>query len=111
VVLVAFSSATLLHSIWCYYFIIYLDLGISGAAFANLLHAFMCFIITSIFLSYFAESKVPLLSLKLGIFDKAHVINYLEIGLPSIFMVCLEWWGFEIIVLMSGMFSETGVAA
>jgi Na+-driven multidrug efflux pump len=51
------------------------------------------------------------MSLKLGIFDKAHVRNYLEIGLPSIFMVCLEWWGFEIIVLMSGMFSETGVAA
>ena len=111
IVFYAFSSATLFHSGWCYLFIIYMDLGLAGAAFANCVHAFICFIVTTIYTSFYADQKVPILSLMPGVLDKSHVNNYLEIGVPSIGMICLEWWGFEVIVLMSGVFSDTGVAA
>jgi MATE family multidrug resistance protein len=111
IVFYAFSSATVLHSIWCYIFIIEMDLGITGAAFANLIHAFCCFIITAIYLTWFAAEPIPFFSCLPGTFAWSHVKPYLAIGTPSILLICLEWWGFEVLVLMSGVFSNTAVAA
>lgn len=111
IVFYAFTVATLLHSFWCYLFILHLDLGIMGAAFANLIHAFSCFIITAVYLSFKAIHTIPFFSIVPGTFDLDYVRSYIAIGMPSIALICLEWWGFEVMVLMSGVFSSTAVAA
>lgn len=111
IVFYAFTVATVLHSFWCYLFIIWLDLDIMGAAFANLIHAFSCFIVTAVYLTTKATQKVPFLSVTPGTFNRDYVKSYLVIGTPSILLICLEWWGSEIMVLMAGLFSSTAVAA
>jgi len=111
IVFYAFLSATIAHSIWCFIFIIYLDLGIVGAAFANLIHAFTCFIVTQLYLSFYSASPISFLNFLPDTFSRDKVTSYLAIGLPSILLICLEWWGIEILVLMSGVFSSTAVAA
>jgi MATE family multidrug resistance protein len=100
-----------MHSVWCYVFIIRLELDIAGAALANLMHAFCCFIITAIYLSWYAKQPIPFFSCLPGTFKLQHIKTYLAIGTPSILLICLEWWGFEVLVLMSGIFSSTAVAA
>ena len=88
-----------------------MNLAIVGAALANLIHAFSCFIITALYLSNFATNKIALFSFLPETFALKHVKSYLRIGLPSIVLICLEWWGFEVLVLMSGVLSSTAVAA
>jgi multidrug resistance protein, MATE family len=36
---------------------------------------------------------------------------YLKIGIPSAFMVCFEWWAFEILVVFSGYISIPALAS
>ena len=86
-------------------------MGIMGAAFANLIHAFSCFIITALYLCKHAPFKIPSFKFLPGTLEKSHIQSYLSIGVPSILLICLEWWGIEILVLMSGVFSSTAVAA
>ncbi|ONK66341.1 uncharacterized protein A4U43_C06F6730 [Asparagus officinalis] len=35
-----------------------------------------------------------------------HVFNFLELAIPSAFMTCLEYWSFEMVVLLSGLLSN-----
>jgi multidrug resistance protein, MATE family len=37
--------------------------------------------------------------------------SYLKIGIPSAFMVCFEWWAFEILVVFSGYISIPALAS
>lgn len=39
------------------------------------------------------------------------LLDYLKLGLPSIGMVCLEWWSFEIMTLFAAYTSLTATAS
>jgi multidrug resistance protein, MATE family len=112
VVMNAVSFSTLLHIFWCWLFIIKLDLGITGAAMANGVHTFTCLAISQFGMRFQIEPRVPIISVPtLEMFQSKRTSQYLKLGLPSIGTICLEWWGIEILVMMSGVFSTTAVAA
>ena len=35
------------------------------------------------------------------------VKSYMSLGLPSILMSCLDWWVFEVMIIVSGNFGVT----
>ena len=39
------------------------------------------------------------------------VMNYLKLGLPTMVMLCTEWWAFEILILLSGLISVRAQAS
>ena len=44
-------------------------------------------------------------------FDMSEICNYLRIGVPGMFMLCFEWWAFELLAIFSGLISITDLAA
>ena len=32
------------------------------------------------------------------------IIDYVKIGAPSTFMICLDWWAWELSIMISGTF-------
>lgn len=44
-------------------------------------------------------------------FDIQGLITFLKMGIPSIGMICLEWWSFEILILFSAYISMTATSA
>ena len=43
-------------------------------------------------------------------FELAGLREYLKVGIPSIGMLCFEWWSFEVMILISAMLSIKAVA-
>jgi MATE family multidrug resistance protein len=39
------------------------------------------------------------------------ISSYLKIGIPSLIMLCLEWWSFEVLAIMAGYISLEATAA
>jgi len=37
--------------------------------------------------------------------------NYLRVGVPGMFMLCFEWWAFELLAIFSGLLSVKDLAA
>ena len=37
--------------------------------------------------------------------------SYLRVGIPSLVMLCLEWWSFEVLAFMAGYISLEATAA
>ena len=44
-------------------------------------------------------------------FDSTEICTYLKIGVPGMFMLCFEWWAFELLAIFSGLISVTDLAA
>ena len=99
-----------MHFLWCYIFIGMLDLRVTGAAIAT----------NITFIMNMAISDVILLSSKE--FELTRVLeewkmlfsgwsDYLRIGIPSVIMLCGEWWAFEILAILSGIIGIADLAA
>ncbi|GKB37808.1 DETOXIFICATION 16-like protein [Tanacetum coccineum] len=66
-----------------------------STGFASLLHVILCWILVSKF--GFGSSSA---ALSVGI---SYWINVVILGIPSALMVCLEYWSYEFLVLLSGI--------
>ena len=47
----------------------------------------------------------------LKIFDVEGLKHYASIGIPAALMLCIEWWAFEITVILAGYMSITDQAS
>ena len=107
-----FGISASLHVGWGYLFVIKWDMGVSGAAIA-------AFITHNTLLVLFHYSVVRL-SPELGV-TKRHLLvptreslrgwmQFFETGLPAMLQLCLEWWFWEITVILSGFVSPAAQA-
>ncbi|XP_057965449.1 protein DETOXIFICATION 14-like isoform X2 [Malania oleifera] len=97
------SCATLcFHVLLCWALVFKFDLGNVGAALANGVSCWLNVIGLGLYMKYSSaceKSRVP--------FSKDVFLSigeFFRLAIPSAVMVCLEWWSFELLILLSGLF-------
>lgn len=90
------------HLGFCYYLVIVQDQGIQGIGYASTLSNLLIY--SGIII--YTRSQNDILEVvhwpDAQIFNYEGVMQYMKLGLPSAGMLCIEWWSFEIVVLLSG---------
>jgi MATE family multidrug resistance protein len=94
----------LLHPLWCYIFMVVFDFGVEGAALSLVISQ----LINVIFGSYYIYIIKPLPE-SIFMFYKQSFRgwwNYLKISIPSAFLMCAEWWAWEILAVIAATLSQ-----
>ncbi len=102
-------SATL-HVLWCYIFVSCLELQLIGVAISNTLTALINLIAMTLYVTLFLPE------LKEGWFlpNKEAFVNlfeYLKVSVPTMLMMCFEWWSFEVQTYFASLISVDSTAA
>lgn len=93
------------HYLWCYVFVVYLDLELIGIGIAGAISLGL----QNLFLIAYTKSSHDL-QYKASIFS-SQVCNleefklFVKVALPSVFMFWINWWIWEVIVLITGTIS------
>jgi len=101
---------TTLHIVWSYIFITYFEMKLVGTAISNTLTAVLNLATILIYTSY----NLP--ELKEAWFfpgrdSFTHLGEYLKVSIPTMLMVCLEWWTFEIQTFFASFISVDSTGA
>ncbi|CAN4116824.1 unnamed protein product [Withania somnifera] len=97
------SVATLcFHVPICWLFVFKLSFGSGGAACAIGLSYWFCLLLLGLYVKYSSScEKTRLYFSKEEVF--ASIREFFPLAIPSVCMVCLEWWTFEIAILLAGV--------
>ena len=104
IVMYTMIATSTLHFVWCELFVNQWGLSIHGVSYATILTYFLNFLAITVFCRYFDKdvrksffwfTKESFTGLK----------DYLNVGIPSTTMLCLEWWSFEVLAFMAGYVS------
>jgi len=98
------AFTTLIHIIWCYFFIIRLDLGVYGASLALNTTYISNFLIQEFYVNVYKRSIFD--NYRAPLFEEESFLdwpNYLKLAIPTTLLMCIEWWAFEFIIIFSGM--------
>ncbi|ERN05648.1 protein DETOXIFICATION 16 isoform X2 [Amborella trichopoda] len=97
------SSAVtaLLHLLFCWILVFKSGLGIRGAALANSISYWINVVLLALYVKFSPSCKKTWSGFSM---DALHDLwHFLRLAIPSALMVCLEFWSFEMLVLMSGL--------
>nr|XP_004233961.1 protein DETOXIFICATION 14-like isoform X1 [Solanum lycopersicum] len=86
----------------CWAFIFKLNLGIAGAALSISLSYWLNVILLILYVKYSSVCEKTRASFSTDFFLTTG--DFFRFAIPSAVMVCLEWWAFELIILLSGLF-------
>ncbi|GAX72839.1 hypothetical protein CEUSTIGMA_g294.t1 [Chlamydomonas eustigma] len=102
-------ASACLCPVYNWMFIHRLQLGLDGAAYANALSQVTSTIIltTYVFWRDFGmigsvKGTWPGLQFQLAL-ESSAVYQYLSFGVPAAAMICLEWWAFEVLIILAGL--------
>uniref|UniRef100_A0A7S3R462 Protein DETOXIFICATION n=1 Tax=Dunaliella tertiolecta TaxID=3047 RepID=A0A7S3R462_DUNTE len=97
--------ATMMTPIYLWFFIIQCDWGLDGAAVA-----WNCVQCTSlmgmfVYVLWFNAQQEPAKRTWHGWSRECLTdwVTYIQVAIPSMVMICLDWWTFEVIVILSGL--------
>ncbi|WMV14817.1 hypothetical protein MTR67_008202 [Solanum verrucosum] len=85
----------------CWVFIFKLNLGIVGAALSIGLSYWLNVILLMLYVKYSSACEKTRASFSTDVF--LTIGDFFRLAIPSAVMVCLEWWSFELIILLSGL--------
>lgn len=93
--------AALLHILVCWILVFKSGLGSRGAALANGFSYWMNVLLLALFVKLSPDCKKTWT----GFSKEAlhNIISFIRLAVPSAVMVCLEFWSFELLVLLSGL--------
>ena len=91
---------TAFHGLWLYLFIIKYDMEIAGLAYANMLSTTIIFILLMTFTYRQPELRDAWILPDRRIFNGLG--DYIGLAIPMTIMICLDWWVWEFMILMSG---------
>lgn len=94
----------LLHPLWCYIFIIRLELSVEGAAISLVISQLI-----NVLMANFYIYIIKPLPESIFMFYKSSFKgwwSYLKISIPSAFLMCAEWWAWEILAVLAGTISK-----
>ncbi|KAK8499457.1 hypothetical protein V6N12_011542 [Hibiscus sabdariffa] len=94
-----------LHIPICWVLVFKSNLGNSGAALAIGLSYWLNVILLGIYMRYSSSCEKTRILVPEDVF--ASIKEFFRFGIPSAGMVCLEWWSFEILILLSGNLSNS----
>lgn len=97
-----FSAATLLlHIPVCYLLIFKLGIGYRGAAIATSISNWLNVVFLILYIRYSSTCKSTWTRLSVEAFHE--LPSFFKLAIPSAVMICLEYWSFESLVLLSGL--------
>jgi len=97
--------------VWSYILVFYFDLGVIGMGIASCITYWSDLILVTLY-THFKEGFVPKESWHFFNADSFKGIGeFLEFGIPSALIYCLEWWSFEVLSVFAGMLSVEELAA
>jgi MATE family multidrug resistance protein len=96
-------ATTFIHFLLCYVITLLLEFGVYGPAISLSISNLIGLVLLSIYSKNIKESivKETFSSPSKSIFNMKGLIEFMKIGLPSIGMICLEWWSFEIMTIIA----------
>lgn len=96
------SAATLcIHIPLCWIMVFKSGLGNIGAAFSISITYWINLAILVLYIKYSDSCKVTRAPISMEAFSG--IAEFLKLAVPSAVMICLEWWSFELLVLLSGL--------
>jgi len=99
----------LIFPLHCYFNVIFLDFGIYGVALSR---AFASIVYIGMMLAYIRISECCSRSIIIPTIEVFYGWNeYLKVAIPSLLMICLAWWGLEIMNLLSGKIGVIDLAS
>ena len=107
-----------LHIAWCFFLVDYFDMGLRGLALATSITSFTGFISLTIYTSRFTDDNLRLITWYvpatkkqwMEVLDKQGLKEYTIFGFSSMGTICLEWWSFECMMLLSSYISVKATA-
>ncbi|XP_021909340.1 protein DETOXIFICATION 16-like [Carica papaya] len=100
-VMLCSGITTLLHILTCWVLVFKSGLGNKGAAVANAISYWINVLLLASYVRFSSScSKTWTGFSKEALYE---ISIFLRLGIPSTVMVCLEWWSFEMMVLLSGL--------
>lgn len=99
--LVTSVAALFFQLLLCWTFIFRLDLGNAGAALSIGIAYWLNVVLLVLYISYSSTCKDTRATLSMNIFSTMG--EFFKFAIPSATMVCLEWWSFELVILLSGL--------
>lgn len=106
-------GSTVIHIFWCWLFVDYLGYEMKGTAMATCVTNILNLIVLHFYTIRCTDDRVTKEAYKLPTresFDLKGLKEYMTLGLPSIGMICLEWWSFEIMTLYSALIGLVATA-
>lgn len=106
-------ACSILHVLWAYIFIAELDMGVSGAAYANIVTWTLKCVLAAIYLGRLSTSlgvkpSSLLLTQRLNL---EGVPAFLKVAVPATISVSSEWVFYEVTTLLVGLLGEKPLAA
>jgi Na+-driven multidrug efflux pump len=101
--MVTTSCAMILHPLWCYLFIVKMNLSISGAGLANTL-TYIIFLTSNLIYTW----CLPDIQQAVFMPDKRtfeDLGQFLKLGIPGVMMLCLDAYGNVLVNILSGLIS------
>ncbi|KAL8052934.1 hypothetical protein ABFS82_05G037900 [Erythranthe guttata] len=92
------------HTILCWLLVFKSGLGNIGAAIAMSLSIWMNVVILGLYMKFSAKCRKTRAPISMKIFHG--VGEFFRFAVPSALMVCLEWWSYELVILMSGLLTN-----
>ncbi|XP_078122131.1 multidrug and toxin extrusion protein 1-like [Sander vitreus] len=101
--------ANILNAIINYVFLYCLDLGVAGSAAANAISQYLLAVILFVYICCRGLHKATWGGWTLDCLQEWG--PFVRLAIPSMLMLCLEWWLFEIGGFLAGVISETELGA
>uniref|UniRef100_A0A453DW61 Protein DETOXIFICATION n=1 Tax=Aegilops tauschii subsp. strangulata TaxID=200361 RepID=A0A453DW61_AEGTS len=100
-VMVSAGVAALFHLLACWLLVHVAGMGSNGAALSTAVSYWVYVILLAVYVRVSSSCKQTWTGFSMQAFHGAH--DFLRLAVPSALMLCLEWWSFEILVLLSGL--------
>ncbi|CAI2366216.1 unnamed protein product [Moneuplotes crassus] len=101
----------ILHTIWLYLFIDVYGFGLDGVVYATTITYVLSFILPVLYITFYKEVLKPQSWHCINGDSFTGLLEYLEFGVPSMIMLLLEVWGFEVLTLIAGTLGENELGA
>ncbi|XP_019173066.1 PREDICTED: protein DETOXIFICATION 14-like [Ipomoea nil] len=87
----------------CWAFVFKFNLGSSGAAIAIALSYWLNVVLLGVYVRYSSSCNETRISFSFSKEVYSCIGEFVRLAIPSTGMVCLEWWTYEIVILLSGL--------
>lgn len=94
------AIAVSFHYLWCQIFVIHLEFGIVGTGISNVITQSLTFLLLIFYTNTQEDIDQAIQWPDSRIYEG--MSEYFSIGIPSTIMLCLDWWVWELLILISG---------
>ncbi|XP_071360922.1 multidrug and toxin extrusion protein 1-like isoform X2 [Trachinotus anak] len=103
------AIANILNAVINYIFLYRLDLGVAGSAAANAISQYLLAVVLYVYICWRGLHKATWGGWSLDCLQEWG--PFVQLAIPSMLMLCLEWWMFEVGGFLAGVISEAELGA